>query len=47
MMVEHFAECVATGATPISDGSQGLRVVQILEAANESLGKGGVPVEIV
>ena len=34
---EHFLECIRTGATPISDGYSGLRVVSILEAANRSL----------
>ena len=45
-MVEHFAECVGTGSRPISDGDQGLRIVRILVAAEESLGKGGVRVDL-
>jgi predicted dehydrogenase len=39
--VEHFIECVNTGKTPINDGTAGLRVVRMLEAANQSLKKKG------
>jgi predicted dehydrogenase len=34
---EHFVECVRTGATPISDGESGLRVVRVLEGLQDSL----------
>jgi predicted dehydrogenase len=38
---EHFAKCIETGATPITDGLLGLRVVQLIEAATSSMrGKG-------
>ena len=37
----HFAECISTGATPNTDGLNGLRVVSVLEAANLSLRQGG------
>ena len=33
----HFVECVASGATPRSDGASGLRVVRVLEALQRSL----------
>jgi predicted dehydrogenase len=33
----HFAECIRTGATPHTDGANGLAVVEILEAAQLSL----------
>lgn len=36
-VVRHFAECIRSGATPISDGQAGLRVVRILEAAERSV----------
>lgn len=36
----HFADCVLNGKRPITDGEAGLRVVQILEAANESIRTG-------
>jgi predicted dehydrogenase len=37
----HFVECVRTGATPRTDGENGLRVVRVLEAAQQSLSQGG------
>jgi predicted dehydrogenase len=38
---EYFLECITTGKAPINDGNAGLRVVRMLEAANESIrGKG-------
>jgi predicted dehydrogenase len=34
---EHFIECVRTGATPLSDGESGLRVVRVLEGLQAAL----------
>ena len=45
-LIEHFAMCAETGATPLSDGRSGLRLVRALEAADRSLEKGGVFVDI-
>jgi predicted dehydrogenase len=42
----HFLECVRTGQRPRSDGESGRRVVRVLEAAQESLDQGGVPVRV-
>jgi predicted dehydrogenase len=42
----HFVDCVQSGKPPISDGQAGLRVVQILEAATESMRQRGRPVEL-
>lgn len=42
----HFVECIKQNKTPITDGQAGLRVVRILEAANESLKQRGAPVNI-
>ena len=42
----HFVECVATRATPLTDGRQGLAVVAALEAAQQSLESDGAAVEI-
>ncbi len=42
----HFLECIETGETPRSDGQDGLRVVQVLEAGQRSLAGGGKPVEL-
>lgn len=44
--VKHFIECVQTGRTPRTDGQDGLRVVQVLEASHRSLAQGGVPVRL-
>ena len=33
----HFLECIAEGKQPLTDGYSGARVVQILEAAEQSL----------
>ena len=42
----HFVEAVAAGADPRSDGTSGLRVVEVLEAAERSLALGrGVDIE--
>lgn len=37
----HFADCVRHNKKPLADGHAGLRVVRMLEAAQESLRKGG------
>ena len=42
----HFVDCIRSGKTPISDGMDGYRVVQMLEAAQESMDNEGKPVEI-
>lgn len=42
----HFVECVLTGARPLTDGESGLRVVRVLEAAQESLRHGGETVRL-
>jgi len=43
---QHFLDCIRNGTTPISDGKQGLELVEILEASSESLRRGGGPVEL-
>ncbi len=42
----HFVECIRTGKTPTSDGMDGYRVVQMLEAAQQSMESDGKAVEI-
>ncbi len=44
--VSHFLERVADRAEPASSGRQGLRIVSILAAAQQSLEQGGHPVEL-
>ena len=41
MQCEHFLDCIKTGKKPTSSGYDGLKVVQILEAASNSLKHGG------
>jgi len=43
---QHFLECVRVRTQPLSDGRDGLRVVKVLEAAQQSLRTNGVPIEI-
>lgn len=43
---EHFRDCIVTGMGPESGGVEGLRVVQILEAASASLANGGTMIKI-
>ena len=44
--LEHFLGCVATRATPRTDGRQGLAVVKVLAAAQKSARGGGAPVRL-
>lgn len=43
---EHFVECIVENKQPITDGDNGLRVVEILEAASRSLALGGERIEL-
>jgi predicted dehydrogenase len=36
-VVRHFVECVRDGKTPVTDGKSGLRIVQLLDAAQRSI----------
>jgi len=42
--IEHFVDCVRSGALPLSGGHSGLRVVEVLEAASLSIAEQGKPV---
>ena len=42
--LQHFLDCCDTGSVPRSDGRNGLAVVRILEAVDESMEAGGMPV---
>jgi predicted dehydrogenase len=44
--VLHFIHCIDEGCCPITDGSSGLRVVRVLEAATQSMMESGRPVEL-
>lgn len=43
---QHFLDCVKSGATPISDGRNGLAVVRTMVAIEKSLRQHGAPVEL-
>jgi predicted dehydrogenase len=43
---QHFLDCVAHRKTPKSDAVDGLRVVTILQAAQQSLDQNGIPVSL-
>src|SRR5262249_6535504 len=43
---QHFAHCIRTGETPITDGYSGLRVVSVLEAATRSMKDHGKSVQL-
>lgn len=43
---QHFLECIQNGEKPLSSGEEGMMVVQVLEAASESLQQNGAYVEV-
>jgi UDP-2-acetamido-3-amino-2,3-dideoxy-glucuronate N-acetyltransferase len=43
---QHFLDCMRDRRRPTTDGENALRVLQILEACEESLHKGGFPVRV-
>ncbi len=43
---QHFADCVQTGQTPLTDGQNGLDVLQVLAAAQQSLELDGQPMNL-
>ena len=45
-LVEEFSLAIRTGIPPVTDAASGLRVVSILEAADQSLRLRGTPVEL-
>lgn len=44
---QHFVECIRSGRRPQTDAANGLRVVQVLEAAQESLDRGGAMISLI
>ncbi|MFQ5648503.1 MAG: Gfo/Idh/MocA family protein [bacterium] len=43
---QHFIDCIRSGSKPFSCGREGLKVVQVLEAASESMKRHGAQVAI-
>ncbi len=41
VLVNHFAECIETGAKPITSAESGLHIVKMMEAATESMKHNG------
>jgi predicted dehydrogenase len=44
--LSYFVDCIANDKTPVNDGEAGLRVVRMLEAANESIRQRGAVVRL-
>lgn len=44
--VSHFIDCITEGTSPISSGLSGLHVVEVLEAACESIAQRGNPIQL-
>ena len=43
---QHFIDCIETKRVPITDGSTGLRIVRLLEAASVSMAQRGQPIDL-
>jgi predicted dehydrogenase len=43
---QHFLDCIDQGKRPLSDGENGLAVLEVIDAANRSLKQRGRPVSI-
>ncbi len=46
LQCQHFLKCVLNGEQPLTDGRNGARVVEVIEAAQRSLGSNGTPVRV-
>ncbi|MFA5794341.1 MAG: Gfo/Idh/MocA family oxidoreductase [Candidatus Brocadiia bacterium] len=46
VLCKHFIDCVTNNKVPLTDGQDGLEVVKILESAQQSLDKDGMPIGI-
>jgi UDP-2-acetamido-3-amino-2,3-dideoxy-glucuronate N-acetyltransferase len=43
---EHFLTCISTGQQPLTDGNEGLRVLRILNASQQSLNENGRSIKL-
>jgi predicted dehydrogenase len=43
---QHFVDCIENGSAPITGGGMGLRVVELMEAASQSMRQRGHPAEL-
>ncbi len=46
LQLQHFIDCVETGVEPLTNFDHAARVVQILDAAQQSLVREGAPIEL-
>lgn len=46
VMANHFIDCIKKNKKPLTNGHSGLNVVKVIEAAQESLKKGGIKIKI-
>jgi predicted dehydrogenase len=44
--IQHFLDCIRTGASPLSDGVDGREVVRVLEGVAESLAHDGAKINL-
>ncbi len=44
--LRHFISCIEENKKPVTDGTEGVNVVKVLEAAEKSMKAGGKPVEV-
>ena len=44
--LKHFLECVETGAVPLTNGENAVQVTRVLEAAHESIKRGGIRIAV-
>ncbi|MGC9329969.1 MAG: Gfo/Idh/MocA family protein [Candidatus Hinthialibacter sp.] len=44
--VDHFVNCIQNNVSPINDGASGLRIIQLLEATDESIRHNGKMIEL-
>jgi hypothetical protein len=42
----HFIECMTSGSQPLTDGNNGLWVVQTMAAVDRSMERAGAPVQV-
>lgn len=45
--IEHFVDCITHNTPPITDGVMGMRMVNLLEMATQSMYRRGAPMEII
>lgn len=43
---QHFLDCILENKTPLTNGDNGLRIVEVIEAAQQSLKNGGTHIDI-